>query len=254
MPPGQRGAPPAPEGAITAAEADAYLESKLNLPGFADDPALARGRARAMEAGVPDIAVSPMQGQFLSVLVKGIGATRVLEIGTLWGYSTSFFSKALPPHGQIDTLEFAPLHAKIANETFLDADLYPFPKVHVGAAMDLLTDPKGPFAQPPGTEEGLPVEQRGYDFVFIDANKDQIHEYFQEAIRLTRKGGIIYVDNAVRNGRIARAGNDQPSIDVEGLRKMYDWVQQDAGKTVLVSGMQTVGAKSWDGFAIAYKL
>jgi predicted O-methyltransferase YrrM len=108
---------------------------------------------------------------------------------------------AVPSHGQIDTVEFSPLHAQHANNTFLALDLYPFPKVHVGSALEILRDPNGPFASPPGVGEGMSDEEQGYDFVFIDANKDQIHEYFQEAIRLTRKGGVIVVDNAIRNGR-----------------------------------------------------
>jgi predicted O-methyltransferase YrrM len=118
-----------------------------------------------------------------------------------FSYSTSFLAKALPSHGQIDTLEFSPLHAQYANSTFLSLDLYPFPKVHVGSALDTLRDPSGAFRYPPGKTDGLPEAEQGYDLVFIDANKDQIHEYFQEAIRLTRKGGVIIVDNAVRNGR-----------------------------------------------------
>jgi predicted O-methyltransferase YrrM len=116
-------------------------------------------------------------------------------------YSTTFLAKVLPSHGQIDTLELSPLHARIANETFLDCDLYPFPKVHVGSALFLLRDPKGAFVDPPGTDEGESEAERGYDLVFIDANKDQIDQYFLEAIRLTRKGGVIVVDNAVRGGR-----------------------------------------------------
>ena len=116
-------------------------------------------------------------------------------------YSTSFMAMAVPSHGQIDTIEFSPLHAQHANNTFLALDLYPFPKVHVGPALEILQDPNGPFASPPGVGEGMSDEEQGYDFVFIDANKDQIHEYFQEAIRLTRRGGVIVVDNAIRNGR-----------------------------------------------------
>jgi len=108
---------------------------------------------------------------------------------------------AVPSHGQIDTIEFSPLHGQHANNTFLALDLYPFPKVHVGPALEILQDPNGPFASPPGVGEGMRDEEQGYDFVFIDANKDQIHEYFQEAIRLTRRGGVIVVDNAIRSGR-----------------------------------------------------
>lgn len=157
---------------------------------------------RSMEEGVPDIGVSPMQGQFLSVLAKGMGAEKILEVGTLWGWATF-----LPPNRagisliRQKTLELSPLRARLANELFLDADLYPFPKVHVGSALDLLRDKAGPFANPLGSEEGLPLAKRGYDLVFIDADKERTFEYFMEAVRLTRKGGIILLDNAVRGGR-----------------------------------------------------
>ena len=82
--------------------------------------------------------------------------------------------------------------------------------------------------------------------MFIDANKDQIHDYFQESLRLTRKGGIIVVDNAIRRGRITESDPGATDVDVTGLRKLYDWVQQDKGKTVMMSGIQTVGAKFWE--------
>ncbi|ORY35817.1 S-adenosyl-L-methionine-dependent methyltransferase [Naematelia encephala] len=234
----------------SAAAVDAYLTSKLAPKGqWADDPILEECRRRAAEADMPEIEVSPMQGQFLAVLALGLKATKILEIGTLWGYSTYFLARTLPAHGQIDTLELSPVHAKVANENFLALDLYPFPKVHVGPALESLQK-----LDIPGTEEGLPAHERGYDLVFIDADKERMYEYFQEALRLTRKGGIIMCDNAVRGGRIALEENDNPSIDVTGLRKLYDWVEQDQGKTVLMSGIQTVGHKFWDGFAIATKL
>ena len=116
-------------------------------------------------------------------------------------YSTYFLASALPNHGQIDTLELSPSHARLANELFIDADLYPFPKVHVGNALDLLRDPNGVFSQLLGTEEGLPLNKRGYDIVFIDADKENTFDYFIEALRLTRKGGVILIDNAIRGGR-----------------------------------------------------
>lgn len=154
-------------------------------------------------------------------------------------YSTTFLTRALPPHGQIDTLELSELHAQVASKTFLDADLYPFPKVHIGPALDTLKK-----LSPPGSAEKQP--DAGYDLVFIDADKERIHEYFQESLRLTRKGGVIVVDNAVRGGRIAREQVEGDRIDVTGLRRLYDWIEEDQGKTVLASGMQTVGAKSWE--------
>ena len=148
-----------------------------------------------------------MQGQFLSVLAKGMGASRILEIGTLWGwvgltttlsdsYSTCFLARALPRHGHLDTLELSPVHAKVAQSVWVDADVYPFPTLHLGPALDTLSK-----MRPPGTDEGLPEEQRGYDLAFVDADKENIAAYFQECVRLVRKGGIILVDNAIRGGR-----------------------------------------------------
>lgn len=89
----------------------------------------------------------------------------------------------------------------MSQQNFIDTDLFPFPTVHVGAALDVLRDPSGAFASPPGTEQGLPLEKRGYDLVFIDADKENYFEYWIEALRLTRKGGVIILDNAVRGGR-----------------------------------------------------
>jgi len=242
-------------GKHTAAETDEYLTSKLAPKGqWAADPALERCRQRAQDARIPAIEVSAMQGQWLAVLAKGIKAEKILELGTLWGYSTFFLTRALPSHGQIDTLELSPVHAQVAQQNFLDLDLYPFPKVHIGDALQTLRDPKGAFAQPPGAADGLPEDAQGYDLVFIDADKERMMEYFTEALRLTKKGGTIVVDNAIRGGRIVTAENETPAIDVTGLRKLFDWVEQDAGKTLLMSGIQTVGAKNWDGFLQAIKL
>ncbi|KAI9637553.1 S-adenosyl-L-methionine-dependent methyltransferase [Dioszegia hungarica] len=239
---------------LTAAKTDKYLESRLSHMEYAADPSLARGQERANAAGMPKISVSPMQGQFLSVLARGMRAEKILEIGTLAGYSTTFLARSLPSHGRIDTLEFSPLHARIAQENFIDSDLYPFPTIHIGPALDILRDPNGAFASPPGTEEGLPVDERGYDLCFIDADKGGYYGYWLECLRLTRKGGMIILDNAIQDGRITLDKNVEGQHDVSGLRKVYDWVKEDGGKTVLMSGIQTVGGKHWDGFAIAVKL
>ena len=174
-------------------------------------------------------------------------------------YSTYFLASVLPTHGQIDTLEVSARHAEIANAFFVDADLYPFPKVHVGPALQTLRDPEGSFARLPGTDEGLRVDERGYDLVFVDADKERVDAYFLEALRVTRKGGVILVDNAVRGGRcvgcrgklngggrIATEENDGPGIDVSGLRRMYDWVERDKGRSVTMTGIQTVGSKVWE--------
>jgi len=153
-------------------------------------------------------------------------------------YSTVFLTRALPYHGQIDTLELEPRHAAVASETFLDADLFPFPKIHIGPALDTLKT-----LSPPGSAEKSP--EAGYDLVFIDADKQGVYEYFQESLRLTRKGGLIIVDNAVQRGRISRE-QEEGGRPVAGLRRLYDWVEADKGKSVLASGMQTVGSKYWE--------
>ena len=118
--------------------------------------------------------------------------------------------------------------------------------MHVGKALETLKS-----LSPPGEKDGLP--DVGYDLVFIDANKDQIDDYFLESLRLTRKGGVIIVDNAVREGKIVPPASDQESQEseadkssAEGLRRLYDWIEKDAGKTVIASGIQTVGAKFWE--------
>ncbi|WRT68557.1 uncharacterized protein IL334_005534 [Kwoniella shivajii] len=225
----------------TAAQVDEYLSSKILHPYYGGDQSLEKTQTRANDNDIPQIQVSPLQGQFLSVLVKSINAERVLEIGTLAGYSTSFLSKALPSHGRIDTLELNPHHARVAQENFLESDLFPFPKIHIGPALDTLKKLKIP-------EEGP------YDLVFIDANKDQILDYFLESLGLVRKGGVIVVDNAVRRGKIIPSAQNDPDTNVEGLRKLYDWIEKDKGETVLSTGIQTVGSKQWDGFVIATKL
>ncbi|WVQ72081.1 hypothetical protein IAR50_001626 [Cryptococcus sp. DSM 104548] len=225
----------------TAGDVDAYLGTKLLHPSYGGDHALPAIQSHAKASGLPSISVSPLQGQFLSILALSIGAERILEVGTLAGYSTAFLSKALPGHGQIDTLELDPHHAAVAQENFLKADLFPFPKIHVGPALETLQKLEKPAEGP-------------YDLVFIDADKEGTLGYVKEGLRLLRKGGVIVVDNAVRSGRIALSKEEEPSANVDGMRRLYDWVEQDAGKTVLANVTQTVGAKSWDGFAILYKL
>ncbi|TYJ53956.1 hypothetical protein B9479_005361 [Cryptococcus floricola] len=217
----------------TAGHVDAYLSPKLLHPSFGAHPALPSFQTKARAARLPPISVSPLQGQFLSILALSIGAERILELGTLAGHSTALLSKALPEHGQIDTLEVNARHAAVAQRNFEDAGLVPFPTIHTGPALETLRNMDKP-------------EGGAYDLIFIDADKEGTVEYVKEGLRLLRKGGVIVVDNAVLHGTIALSRKEEPSSIVEGMRRLYDWIEEDAGKTVLANVTQTVGARSWE--------
>ena len=211
---------------------DQYIESKT---GSADD-ALENALRTAAEAGMPAINVAPNQGKFLHLLAKGIGAKRILEIGTLAGYSTIWLARALPDSGSLVTLEFDPLHAEVAMGNIDYAGLADVVQVRQGAAIDHLPD--------------LAAEGLVFDFVFIDADKRSVPEYFDWAIKLTRPGGMIIVDNVVRGGAVLDATSDD--LDVQGIRRFFDSLATET--RVSVAALQTVGGKSYDGFALAIKV
>jgi predicted O-methyltransferase YrrM len=207
---------------------DAYMVSKFLRPDPELDAALATNRA----AGLPGIDVSPLQGKFLHVLARAIGARRILEIGTLGGYSTIWLARALPEDGRIVTLEFAPEHAEVARKNLEAAGVAESVDLRVGAALDLL-----PVLQ---------AEGQTFDFVFIDADKENNGPYLEWALKLARVGGTIVVDNVVRKGAIIDPESERS--DVQGTRRFFDFA---AGQRRWVaSALQTVGAKGWDGFAI----
>lgn len=213
-------------------EVDAYIVEKLSP---AEDPlnqtldaALARNRA----AGLPAIDVSPAQGKLLHLLARMSGARKILEIGTLGGYSTIWLARALPVDGAIVTLEFSPVHAEVARENILAAGQ--------GAKLDLRIGP---------ALEALPaLKKEGaiFDFIFIDADKGNNPAYLQWALRLARVGAVIVVDNVVRGGRVLDAASADP--DIIGTRKFFDLA--GAEKSWTATAIQTVGQKGWDGFAI----
>ncbi|TYJ56699.1 hypothetical protein B9479_002630 [Cryptococcus floricola] len=226
----------------THAEVDHYLLPKLATAlSPAADPSLPLMEAHALASGLPSIAVSPLQGQFLTVLLLSIGAKRVLEVGTLAGVSTFFLAKGMPEDGQLDTLEVSEKHAQVAQDNFERIGIVPKPRVHVGPASETLRKMEAPV-------EGL------YDFVFIDADKAGTLEYVQQGLRMLRKGGLIVVDNAIRGGRVALTEAQDPDPEVTGMRALFDWIEEDDGRTVLANVTQTVGAKFYDGFAILTKL
>ncbi len=198
------------------------------------DPVLDGALTRAADAGLPAINVAPNQGKFLSLLAQAVGAQRILEIGTLGGYSTIWLARALPPNGKLITLEVDPKHAEVARANFQNAGLAAQIDLRVGRALDSL---------PALAQEGLPP----FDLVFIDADKESNPDYFAWALKLTRPGSLIVVDNVVRGGRVIDAASSDPST--QGVRRLNELIA--AEPRVQATMLQTVGSKGYDGFTLA---
>ena len=198
------------------------------------DPALEAALAASASAGLPAINVSPVQGKLLHVLAQSIGARNILEIGTLGGYSTIWLARALPDGGRVISLEADPRHAEVARANIARAGLDDRVEVRLGMALDLL---------PGVAAEGGPP----FDFVFIDADKPNNAAYFDWALRLSRTGSIIVVDNVVRGGDVIAAASDSPVV--QGVRRFLERLA--AEPRVSATAIQTVGSKGYDGFAIA---
>ena len=192
----------------------------------AEDPA-AGASAASDKAGLPSIAVSPPQGKQLYLLALIRGARRILEIGTLGGYSTIWMASALPAEGKLITLEADAKHADVARANIRAAGLANKVEVRLGRALETLPSLEGPF-----------------DMVFIDADKPSIPEYFQWSLKLSRPGSIIIVDNVVREGAVIDKDGDAA---VKGVRRFNEMVA--AERRVTATTIQTVGAKGYDGFA-----
>ena len=214
-------------------EVDNYLESQL----LEADPVLNRVIETSQQSGLPPIAVSPLQGKFLYLLARLMGARRVLEIGTLGGYSAIWLGRALPaaPAGRLVSLEVNPMHADVAQVNIADAGLAEIVQVRLGAALDSL---------PKLAEE---FGEGAFDLAFIDADKQNNAAYFSWAMKLTRPGGAIVVDNVVRQGQVVDERSDDPSV--VGTRKLFAEMAQDNRMTA--TAIQTVGLKGYDGFAIS---
>jgi predicted O-methyltransferase YrrM len=208
---------------------DRYLTDRV-MPA---DPALDNALATSAAAGLPDIAVSPNHGKLLYVLAKVQGARRILEIGTLGGYSTIWLARALPPGGHLITLEFDPKHADVARANIGHAGLARMVHVRVGAALDTLPQ--------------LAAEGRGpFDFIFIDADKVNTAPYFTWALTLSRPGSLILVDNVVRDGAVADLATTDPAV--QGMQRFFELVRSEP--RVDATAIQTVGIKGYDGLAI----
>jgi predicted O-methyltransferase YrrM len=211
-------------------EVDRYFTERLLAPDHALDAALAASAA----AGLPAIQVAPTQGKLLHLLAQLRGARRILEIGTLGGYSTIWLARALPPDGRLITMEYERRHADVARANIARAGLADRVDVRLGAALDLL----------PALARERPDP---FDLTFIDADKQSNAEYFRWALQLSRVGSLIIVDNVVRGGRVADAHSDDPSV--LGTRRLMDALA--AEPRVSATAIQTVGDKSYDGFALA---
>jgi predicted O-methyltransferase YrrM len=209
------------------ADVDDFLDSTV----LNDDPALSAALEASDAAGLPKIAVSAQQGKFLSLLAGAVGARRVLEIGTLGGFSTIWLARGAGPDGRVVTLEYEPKHAEVARANLDRAGVGDRVEILVGAALDSL--PKvtgGPF-----------------DLVFIDADKENNPGYLEWAVKLTRPGSVIIVDNVIREGLIL---NPEPGDEVvRGARRALEIMGEHPKLDTAV--LQTVGAKHWDGFAFA---
>ena len=188
-------------------------------------------------AGLPAIDVSPLQGKLLQIFVQITRAQRVLEIGTLGAYSTIWMARALPADGCIVTLEQNPAHADVARANLLRAGLLDRVDLHIGRALDLL---------PALAESGATP----FDVVFIDADKRSNPDYLAWALRLSRPGTVIAIDNVVRNGKVVDEKSKDP--DVVGIRRMTELIAADPRLSGTV--LQTVGDKGYDGLALAIVL
>jgi predicted O-methyltransferase YrrM len=215
-------------------DVDGYIGESL----IGDDPVLEEALAASVAAGLPRIAVSPPQGKLLHLLVRIHRAKRVLELGTLGGYSTIWMARALPPGGEILSLELDPAYAELATANIERAGLSDRARVRVGPALASL--------------EALIAEGAGpFDLVFIDADKARTPEYFTLALELVRAGAVIITDNVVRDGAIADSDSADPGV--QGMRRFHELLAADRTGAARVSAttIQTVGSKGYDGFTVA---
>jgi predicted O-methyltransferase YrrM len=198
------------------------------------DPALDAAVEASVKADLPAIAVTPNQGKLLQIFARLVNAHRIMEIGTLGGYSTIWLARALPEDGRLISLEVNPKHAEVARGSIERAGLSKKVEIRLGRALDTLpklaTEAKAPF-----------------DLTFIDADKASIPEYFIWSLKLSRPGSVIVVDNVVRKGAVIDA--DSSDEDVRGVRRLNDMLATE--KRVTATTIQTVGSKGYDGFTLA---
>jgi predicted O-methyltransferase YrrM len=209
---------------------DEYIAQTLVKTDAVLDTALAKSQA----AGLPAINVSPSHGRLLHILARLVNARTILEIGTLAGYSTIWMARALPPGGRLISLECDPKHVEVARANITRAGLDHAVDIRLGVALETLTT--------------IAAEKIGpFDLIFIDADKVSTPEYFKWALKLSRVGSLIVVDNVVRKGEVANARTNDPAV--QGMRRFIELAA--AEPRVTATALQTVGCKGYDGISIA---
>ena len=212
------------------AAVDQYL-SDLLLPA---DPVLNSVLEASAAAGLPSINVSPTQGKLLNMMARMCGAKRILEIGTLGGYSTIWLARALPADGKLITLEAEPKHAKVATANLERAGSSKLVEVRLGPALQTLS-------------QLVDEKSRPFDFVFIDADKPGYPDYLEWSLKLSRPGTVIVADNIIRDGRVIDP--DDKDSRVQAVRKFNQML--GSNPRLSATALQTVGSKGYDGFAVA---
>ncbi len=211
-------------------EVDHYLDDTL----VQQDAALAEALASSDAAGLPSISVAPSHGKFLHLLARIQGARRILEIGTLGGYSTIWLARALPPDGRLITLESDSKHADVASANLARAGVADKVDIRIGRALDTLP-------------QIAAERQAPFDLIFIDADKPSNPDYFRWALKLSHRGSVIVIDNVIRRGAVidTNSGDD----NIRGVRKMHELI--GAEPRVSATAIQTVSVKGYDGFTLA---
>jgi predicted O-methyltransferase YrrM len=226
---------PSPRESATSSDSEKWteLDTFFSDALLTSDPVLESALEASRAAGLPAISVSPNQGKLLEILARTLDARSILEVGTLGAYSTIFLARGMRAGGRLITLESDPAHATVALANIARAGLESSVELRLGSASDTLPQ--------------ISAEDRGpFDLIFIDADKKNIASYFEWALKLSRPGSIIVVDNVVRDGRVIDSKSDDP--DIQGVRRFLEMVGRDA--TVSGTAIQTVGIKGYDGFAI----
>ncbi len=209
---------------------DRYVEDLL----VGEDPVLVEALKDSDAAGLPSIQVSPAQGKWLYILAFAMKARKILEMGTLGGYSTIWLGRALPEDGHLISLEYEPRHAEVARRNIARAGLERKVDVRVGAALDSLPEIEKEGAGP-------------FDLIFIDADKENYPGYFEWAVKLARPGSLVIADNVVRHGEVVKPESEDPRV--HAVRRMMEMMASDGRVSATV--LQTVGVKGFDGFAVA---